>query len=404
MNRAPMPQNQAQIPGLVIFVVAAFLFFIFGVPRIYGANALAINTACIAACKVLLAPFTYFSDEANYVYRNFGLQYQSPAYIPWSVIKGLIIYTGSFTRWPVAALLLLAAYKAWSCSVTHRYTRKLSIHSLLKNNVEVIPALAPVVNWGSSLLDEPYDEGPWRTARTPLQFAVENKVLLLDGKPVPPKLVFTKMGNANEKSELLKQPWSNKTSMDSSRLRSILAKQLGPSLTSSFDLPDYQKGLAAAFMAFGCGNKKEAQALLDQMNVSFRKPKDGTSTWIIDTSGADELLKKHMNDDAVKDTTQHHSCFVSTYLIALLTFARKKGVLPPAQFLWLRPLDKPLWYTLHQVGGRQPWAEGAGPWNHYQAEEVLGASIEEPEISEAVRGIEEALYEEGWLPQLSNRD
>lgn len=387
--------------GIVIAATAVVVVIFIFIPRYYEAHQEGINSVIIYLCRVLLYPFTKLSPEALYVYDAFEMR--APDAVSWSQVLALMSYTGSFLRWPCAIILAYFAHSAWNASRADRYTRCLNIEGLIKNNVEVFPALAPVVNWGKNLLEEPYDTGPWKTARTPLQFAVDNGLYLLNGESVVAADVLTKDGIANERSQILKSPQASKTSLDTAKLREILTSQLGPKLPSDLhSLPDHKKGLAAAFMAFGCGQKKEALALLDQMNLSFRAPTQKTD-WKLEISGADELLHRYASTQDVEEATFAHQAYTSTWLIALLIFARKKGVLPPAQFLWLRPRDRTLWYTLHQVGGRQPWAESAGPWNHFQAEEALGDYIDEAEIEEALRGIEYELYEEGWLPKHDSR-
>ena len=83
--------------------------------------------------------------------------------------------------------------------------------------------------------------------------------------------------------------------------------------------------------------------------------------------------------------------------MALITRARKKGVLASSQFLWLRPLDRPLWYAVHQCGGRAAWAEAFAAWAHYSAEEKAKKPLPEPRLSHAVRRLRNSLSSQGWL-------
>ena len=86
--------------------------------------------------------------------------------------------------------------------------------------------------------------------------------------------------------------------------------------------------------------------------------------------------------------------------MALLYRARQKGVLASSQFLWLRPLDRPLWYALNQCGGRAAWAEGFAAWAHYQAEEKAGKALSEPHIAPAVISLKQSLAAQGWLTEI----
>ena len=58
-----------------------------------------------------------------------------------------------------------------------------------------------------------------------------------------------------------------------------------------------------------------------------------------------------------------------TALVATLRLARKEGgVLPTACFLWLKLVDRTLWYTLNNAGNAVSSVESAGVHAHYRAE------------------------------------
>ena len=95
-----------------------------------------------------------------------------------------------------------------------------------------------------------------------------------------------------------------------------------------------------------------------------------------------------------------HAAYELPWFMALLNRARQKGVLASSQFLWLRPLDRPLWYALNQCGGRAAWAEGFAPWAHYQAEEKAGKALSEPHVRPAVASLRQALAAQGWLTEI----
>jgi intracellular multiplication protein IcmP len=81
--------------------------------------------------------------------------------------------------------------------------------------------------------------------------------------------------------------------------------------------------------------------------------------------------------------------------MALLNEARlKAGVLAPAQFVWLKLVDRRLWYALHSLGfetdgfGRylhpNPRIEAAGARDHWVAERIAGRPLLKPEIERAL--------------------
>ena len=95
-----------------------------------------------------------------------------------------------------------------------------------------------------------------------------------------------------------------------------------------------------------------------------------------------------------------HAAYELPWFMALLCRARQKGVLGTSQFLWLRPLDRPLWYALNQCGGRAAWAEAFAAWAHYQAEEKVGMLLMEPHVQPAVASLRQSLAAQGWLTEI----
>mgnify|MGYP007076386948 CR=1 FL=1 len=148
-----------------------------------------------------------------------------------------------------------------------------------------------------------------------------------------------------------------------------------------------RKALAAAFLAYGVGDKQACLHLLDAVSASYTE-KDGPVCLVLekpafqkDVRNAWNFHKKRLGDPLLK----RHTAFELPWFMAALTLARRKGVLASSQFLWVRPVDRPLWYALHQCGGRAAWAEAFASWAHYAAEEKAKKALAEPHIAQAVR-------------------
>lgn len=79
-------------------------------------------------------------------------------------------------------------------------------------------------------------------------------------------------------------------------------------------------------------------------------------------AGGDKIIRKHAGLDA-GDTTrfqayrENHAYEVSILLSALRD-ARKKEIVPPNWFVWLKYQDRALWYALHGLGLPRPHPEG----------------------------------------------
>lgn len=388
----------------IYFMVAVLLLYVMA-GMYYQKNAGPINQGLLEFNRAQLYLLAHlpgsFGEEAAYAYVELGKK--DPWDYNWSQMMALFSYVGRFLRWFVVPILGLFVW--WGFLSKHKvsdhYRRLFAMADLVKNNVKDYPCMAPIANRPRSILEEPYNTGPWRTPRTSIQFVAENKLLLnKKGKPVAPKHLVDKNGFPNLKSRILLDNNNKGLTLDKERVKELFMQQVGPKFTGVEDLPDYIKGLAAAFMAIGAGDKDAGFELLDQMSLSFVEPDHEGDPFEIDITGADELIAKHKENEDLAYFTRHHTAYVHPYMMALLEDHAKNlaGVLPSSRYIWLRPVNHLLFNVLNQMGGREPWSDGAGAWTHYQAENVARQSLLEPEVTNAVIGLEEKLIRTGWLP------
>lgn len=72
-------------------------------------------------------------------------------------------------------------------------------------------------------------------------------------------------------------------------------------------------------------------------------------------------------------------------MIGALKWARYMGgVLAAAQFLWVRGVDRELWYALNNLGRRSFHSEGALAIAHYMAEEAAQKALPTPRLDTAI--------------------
>lgn len=403
-------ENQSSPYDVVVWIAAALLLML-GVGFVYSAYQVPINTVILSFCRIQLRLLAWLPGTRVAEYLAMMDARPLPelaAKLDFRGVMTVVRYVGRFVGVPMAGALLFMTRQSWSkMGLSHTFVREFDMKKLMQYNaMGSFPHMAPVA-W-RELDREPLDEGPWRMARQPLQWAVENHLILgPDNKPLPEKLFLDKRHLANIKSELLKPNKNRGVHLDRAAALKLFESHLGPAFTGVAALPEYQRGLAAVFMAFGHGDKTTAYALLNQMSLSFvekgrskidpAKP-DPAQEMELDITGADEVLAKYADSEALADNTHLHANFLHTWFHSLLEFARNKGVLEGSRFIWLRPTDRPLWYVLNQAGRDVPHTETAGEWAHYLAEEELGQAIEEPEVEEAFNALEEALIGDGWLP------
>ena len=86
-------------------------------------------------------------------------------------------------------------------------------------------------------------------------------------------------------------------------------------------------------------------------------------------------------------------------MASLLQASRDDGVVPSSEFLWLKPIDRRLWYVLNCVGRQTPYSEVAGPFAHWKAERAMKRKMLVPMVDEAIRALEIAIKEVKLSPE-----
>ena len=381
-----------------LFLWCAFLILVFVVlPALYIAHADSVNRPLLALAKAQIQVFTPFFDEAQTAWTR--IAEADPASLSWETMQKVLHYTGSWIRWPFALLLVLFGVATIFMGRVGGLVRRFNMESLLKNNAESFPCLRPVVGRGKYLLaPESYDSGLWKVARTPAQFALEHGLLLDEqGKPFSPEQALK---NGLPSTEL--PVWGN-ARLDGEKALRVLTEQLGKRFEGYEGLSPCRRALAVAFLAYADGDKKGCVALLAAVSLSYREENEQASCPLLEDNDFTNKLKKQWERHASvlnEKCLSIHASYELPWFMALLYRARQKGVLASSQFLWLRPLDRPLWYALNQCGGRAAWAEGFAPWAHYTAEEKERKTLTKPHVAPAVASLREALSAQGWLTEI----
>lgn len=260
---------------------------------------------------------------------------------------------GYFSRFFYIGIIGFFAYKVWKKNPSQRFKVRYSMKTLAKSEQRQWPAIAPVVNL--DLVSEPIDKGKWAMAKRPVDFARYYSLL-------------------DEENKLIR----NKS-------EKLFAAQLGKLWEGPNRLRPYERALFTAFIAQACGDLEGAKKGLNLLSVSMAAGKPDYS-WVL------PLLKTHYKDEKIQKIVKKHA-YVYTVMASVLKEARTFGVCASAQFIWLRPVNRPLWYTLNGVGRRVAFAEVAGIFAHWIAEEVAGQAIERPYVIKAVDGLERAIMD-----------
>lgn len=281
----------------------------------------------------------------------------------------LLNMVGDYFKYPVAMLSIIFAAIIYVKSPSNKFNKSFSMTTFRAQEKVNYPQIIAASKL--DLINTSIFEGPWASALTPMSFAKKNDLLEIIVNPKPNRI----LGEA-EKIAKLREP----------RARQIFAAQLGYLWNGADQLPIHTKALYAVFAAAANQDRQPAIALLRQFNSALEYSNTP------DYKGVEELLAKHKNSKLMKKVEQRHA-YVMTILAATLELARSNGVLPCADFLWLKTVDRPLWYMLNNVGRRSAFPECAGAIAHWRIESRMQKKIVSPMIEEAVKALKLALTE-----------
>jgi intracellular multiplication protein IcmP len=278
-----------------------------------------------------------------------------------SDIGAISTYVGSFIRYPIILILTFAAAFVYSKNVTMKFKNIFNMKRLKESEANNWPQIAPVAKL--NLLKEDIEKGPWAMAMTPMQFCKENHLIdeVIDNDKVVAKL---RRGEAYN----------------------LFVLQLGGLWTRPEKLPIHVKALFAIFCACAHHDRGHATKLLHQISES------ASVTGKLNFAGAEELFNKYLDSKLTKKVLKRHA-YLLPVMSSMLELARTDGVLASSEFLWLKPLDRKLWYMLNSVGRQTAVPEISGPFAHWLAERKLGRALKVPMVEEAVNGLEAALAE-----------
>lgn len=351
---------------IAIFFAAAILFWIYDekyiVVPMFWLRVHEIDLMRILVNNVWMPIAAFFHLPLPDIQKLDALQHYmqtaNPSAVPWKNFAAINVFLGRWTRYPVIVALIGMAVFMYFYHGSARFARTFNVRSLRKVGEEVWPQIAPIASL--NLVKEDIDQGSWAMAKLPLIFCREHN--LLSVKQV-----------ANKKAWSLKEKPTYR----------LFALQLGPLWKGLDALPIHVKALALIFLARATGNRPLSNQLLSQLAAS-------SASGVLDFSGVSEKLLKYHDHKLVRWLNRHHA-YVTTVMATMLEMARADGVLASAEFLWLKPVDRRLWYTLNSVGRRTAVVEVAGTFSHWQAERKVGRALKTPMVKSAVDALHESL-------------
>ena len=258
---------------------------------------------------------------------------------------------GRYTRYLAVPLIAWLGWRVFRASPTERFKTRYS-------DVTLPRAVAPLYPWIQISLVNDFskmdtDKGPWAMAMTERQFVRAHRLRNAQGE------------------------------YDEGLAEAQFIKQLGPLWNGYRSMRGYSRGLLAMLLARIERDFETSDKILIQLATSAAGGK-------LDLTGCSEVVARYKGSRALKKLVAQHA-YERTLLMAMLETARGgeagKDYLPPNWFLWLKGVDRTLWYAMADVGRRAPHVESAGVFGHWLAEKARGRKLEMPFVKNAVSGL-----------------
>jgi intracellular multiplication protein IcmP len=351
-----MAEQQKDSSNDIMWILGVLMIFIIGIQYFYGTELkMAYLTWKLIQFKIIsiVYPGDFILEAIKFIEEN------DPRKISFAETMFLGKKIGYIVNAPIVAFLGWWAYSVYSKNPLSKFKRNLSMQSLKESEQRLWPYISPMVN--VDLMKEPFDSGPYAMAMKPYLFAIKYHLL---------------------------QEQKNVDSLDRKKAEKLFISQLGKPFSGFSRLRKHEQALLAIFAATGLGDKNGAMNAINAIAISSSKV--GVKT-MPDLSSAKPLFK-YLEDPRVVEILGKHA-YVYTLMAQMLEFARGTGVFPPAYFIWLKPRDRTLWYTLNCVGRQVAFVEVAGIFGHWRAEQIANHKMDTPFVTKAVDGLERALGE-----------
>jgi intracellular multiplication protein IcmP len=300
-----------------------------------------------------------------------------PAGVTLRDLTGIAHDVGAFFRIPAACLIVVLALVCMVRSAPSRYRRAFDLDGLIGEQATSFRTTATFVRRRLRLVPPAAEPLPADYAATAVEWIARHAT---DGD-----------GRFNELAA-----------------RRALVLQLGPPWRGLEHAQPHVRCLFAAFALHLAERRDDALGLLGDVSASLASPGKDTPegparplalpAWVV--TRADSVLRQQaLIEPALAITGQH--AYTHTALMSLLNEARRSaGVLAPGQFVWLKLVDRGLWYALHSLGfetegfGRylhpNPRVEAIGARDHWAVERIAGVPVSRPSLDRAIEALRKA--------------
>lgn len=385
--RPPMNNSRASWPSADD--TAAFNLIVIVVGLGVGAYLLWMNDhATISAWVMALAhreivwlhPITHRFDLADRQMAG-----SDPAGVTLQDLLGILRAIGLYVRIPAVGFIVVLAVACATCAAPARFKRHFDLDGLLREQAKRFAVARAFVHRRLGLTRlEPEVLRPADYALTAEEW--------LDRFVCKPGLPF------NE-----------------ARAAAALLSQLGPAWKGPEKASPVARLLFAAFGLHMAEKREEALHLLGEasaaLDASKGEGKAGPEHYLQLPTTVTKRVDAVLADtrafrDAAEVAARH--AYAAPALMSVLNVARlRAGVLAPSQFVWVKFVDRPLFYALQSLGfeseglGRyahpNPRVEAAGARDHWASERAAGQPLAAPSVARAMQALRQVHTGRGAL-------
>lgn len=249
------------------------------------------------------------------------------------------------------------------------FRRNFSIDSLIEDQADLWPVIKPMVEVKPQDTKD-LDTGEWAMCLEPIQFGYKNNLVIE---------TENKMGE-------------KKIALDEEKSLKLFKTQLGRQWKGVEDLTREERFVLSVLLTKANRFGKDAVVLVGTIATAYSSEKKYSKKQMDlfmkeADAAADAAIEKYKKSEVFLNILSQHY-YVNTVLPRMLEMARVDGVLATADFIWLKPRNRTLWYILNNVGRTASWTECAGIWFHYNYEKAIERKLPAPKISGALAALD----------------
>jgi intracellular multiplication protein IcmP len=331
-----------------------------------------ISTVALVVAHREMQAIAFFSKRFSQA--DVGVQRADPTLVQFQDLVRLYRNIGTEFLYPAMALVLALGALSFLRAGNARFTRAFDLDALMAEQAKTSRSTAAFVRRGLKLAG----------------------IRAGDPRPADPAL---------HAPEWIARYATRDGRFDEASARRELFRQLGSEWRRLADAAPAVRCMLAVFALHGVQRREEAARLLgllsEGLRVSGHDGGEGPTTLLAFDPKTLAIADRALAELCVaawafEIMDAHH--FTTPGLMSVLNAARlRSGVLAPAQFAFLKLVDRRLWYALHALGFEAdgPLAhphpsqrvEAIGARAHWAAERAIGAPIPTPEFEAAIDAI-----------------